>query len=272
MLGATRSQSGGAVSANTVTGFDLYEVALCKGNLTNTQADAIAAAFVANWAIPAIDSQLVLAGDSITDGVSAVTSGVSLGMDLTSPGASLVPSNYRVLNAGQSGWTTVSLTTQRDATNTLFNQLLSVRNVVAVQIGRNNWASLSQDGATAYAALRDVIYTASTGYLQRGWTVAAMTNIATGSNTARDAQVALMLSSLISDCQAGSGQTYDGKLKLVRLDQIKVGGSTIFEDSADANNTTYYQGDQTHPTVLGTAYMANGGDTPSNGYRAALAG
>jgi hypothetical protein len=83
--------------------FDLYELAIYSGTLTDAQQDAIQAALIANYSVVPITAQIVLEGDSITQGTGVVTSGLSSGMVLSNPGAGLIPANYRVVNVGTSG-------------------------------------------------------------------------------------------------------------------------------------------------------------------------
>ncbi|MCE7798538.1 SGNH/GDSL hydrolase family protein [Sphingobium sufflavum] len=273
VVGATPAAAG-AVTQVTTTGFDLYEMMVYSGTLTDAQFDAAMAAATANWAIPAITRQLVLEGDSITDGVGDVQSDESLSAVLTRPGAEMVAGDCRVINLATSGNMVSHLVTRRDGTISMFDQLLGsgepARNLVAVQIGRNHWPS--QTGAQAYAELVPLLNTTTTGYLQRGWSVAAVVNIApSAALIARcNEQRALMLSSLLTDTLSGPGQSFEGRVSLLRLDLAGVGGQTRFEDSADATNLTYYQNDTTHPSAAGTAAMASGGDNGAYGYGALM--
>lgn len=279
--GGTRTAvAGGDIGRNSFSAaaygtFDLYEIALWNTGLTNTQADAAAAALVSNWSITAITDQLILEGDSITQGITEVTSGVSMGMVLTEPGSSYaMPASWRVINQGVSGNVVADLVTRRDATNGLLGVTkLSGRNVIAFQIGRNDWASATSanyGGTSAQTVARadDVynkivalVHTTTTGYLERGYEVKTELNIANGSDTARLEQVSkLSASQYLTDTLSDTGNTYAGKVTLIDLPNwtsTTTGGAKIFDTAAKTSNTTWYQsGDTTHPNPAGTAEIA----------------
>lgn len=261
-------------ASGTWAQMDVYKIVAYNTALSDAQCDAISAALADYYNIPEITSQIVFAGDSITDGVGSVNSSTSIAMVASNPGYALrAPKTTRVINTGISGNTTVSLTTQRDASGTMYDNLLPGYNRIAVQIGRNNLGALAQTGAQAYSAIVALLNTTSTGYLQRGWTVYQAINIAVASalNTENtNLRTLLRAPAFLTDCLAGTGQTYDGKLLRIELPLITAGASgTIFDTVADAGDLTWFQGDATHPTVLGTAAMWSGVDTPANGYRIA---
>lgn len=296
-------QSGNGVNASTGY-FDLYEFALWKGELSNAQADAAAAAMVANHAITPITRQLVLEGDSITDGIAtslsvSPTSGDNLGMQLSAPGAALLPGDVRVINAGTSGNQVADLVTRRDTGNSMFTAIYpggAANNVVAVQIGRNDLSgSLGQrNSAMHYANVVALINTGGTGYLQRGWKVVAVGNIGTaatpvtvnvlpGEDTLQkriegfraliaDTANHLPNPTFLTDCQTGTGQAYDGLLDVLHLYDVTVGGDTKLNSNADVLDTAsgYYDTDQTHLRVAGITLMITGGDTPHRGYGSIL--
>lgn len=295
---------GSNTSNNNGDFFDLYEFALWRSSLTDAQADMVAAAMVANYAIPAIDSQLVLEGDSITNAIPTAlavdpTSSGNMAMILTEPGALHVPASCRVLCRGQSGAQVSDLVTRRDATNTLAGALMPggyAQNVIAIQIGRNNVSESNgrQNSAQFYAALVALLNTVSTGYLQRGWkvvqvaniagpTTAVTTNLLPGEDTIQKRLEAIRLliadtinhlpnATFLTDCQAGPGQVYDGRLNVLHLYDVTVGGDTKFRTSADALDfaSGYYDSDQTHLCLAGQQLMVSGGDTPAFGYGAIL--
>lgn len=252
---------------------DIYELVVFVGVLSDAEADAIAAALVANWAIEQPVNRLVLEGDSITQGVTAVVSGSSLSMVLTEPGAAwAAPASWHVHNAGVSGNQISNLVTRRDATNSWPNFLLSGINRVAIQIGRNDFATGGLTAQQTYDALVPLIHTTTTGYLERGWDVRQTLNIANGSLEATyDAYRTLLRAAQFkTDTLTNTGQTYDGKLAVIDLTAITDGGATPFDLPADASNTTYYQ-ETTHPNIYGTKIMGNGGDSTANGYAATFA-
>lgn len=274
--------------AQTVdTGMNLYELAVVTSGLLNTPAQAMQDAAIANWQPGTVTDQLLLPGDSITDGIAVRSDGLgnvrsseSLGAQLCKRGASLVSSGTRVLNIGASGNTVGDLVLARDGTISPFDQLLGTnepaKNKLAVQIGRNNWGSGGQTGAQSYAEIVALLNTTTTGYLQRGWTCTAVCNIANlgATQTKVEDQRALFFSSLLADTLAGPGQTFDGRVNILSLHLAQYASATRFEDAADANDITYYQpsstnplnSDGTHPNPLGTQIMATGGTTPQYGY------
>jgi hypothetical protein len=261
--------------------FDLYEVVVVNSVITDAQANAVQAALVANWQIPAVTDQLILEGDSITAGVLAgsgtagtgVLSSAQAAMVLTEPGAELVPKTCRVINLGVSGASVADLVTRRDAAGGLFTAsgfLSGGRNIVSPHIGRNNWVNTVQSGTDTYTAIVALISQATTGYLPRGFEVVQAINIANSGVTLAWGQQRTLLRApaFLTDCGAGAGQAYDGKLTRLELPLITVGGVTRFDTAANAGTADYQDG--THPTRVSTAWLATGGGTPANGYGAII--
>lgn len=246
------------------TAMDVYEIVVYNTGLTVPQCEAISAALADAWGIVEIDSQLVMEGDSITQGTGLVTPALSAAALVADPGAGLIPANWRVVNSGLSGQAIGGLVTRRDAASGWPNFLLSGQNVMAFEIGRNSFGSVTAEDH--YAAVVAYLNTTTTGVLQRGWTVRALANIATSASLqARTATYRALIRApqFLTDTLTNTGQSFDGNLSIVSTDLIEDGGATIFEDSADALNTTYYAGDQTHPTVLGARLRVTGGDDPT---------
>jgi len=248
--------------------FDLYEMVVFTRVLSDAEADAVAAALRDAWAIPAVAHQLVVEGDSITQGVGDIRSGESLGMLLGAPGASALPAGWRVINAGVSGAQTSNLVTRRDGAGGLAsNPLAGGRNVVAVQIGRNNLGLGGQTGQQVYDAIVALHRGGGTGWLDRGWEVRQAVNIAVSSSSETQNTALrglLRAGQFLSDLQAAAGQPGAGKVGLVDLPLVTVAGSgTIFDTVADATDPMWYQGDATHPTAAATAEIARA-------YRASL--
>lgn len=304
MIGAVLGASPAAAGAITQTtnpssvatnaGFDLYELIVVKSNLTDAQVTAIVAAIRANWSdIATYTDQLVLEGDSITDGIvvrfaSDRTGGNEsdqcLSMALTEPGALLVPSTSKVINLGTSGNAISNLVTRRDGTITPYDFKMSGgsgNNKVATMIGRNDFVA-AITAADHYTNLKSLYHTGSgTGYLERGWDTITVVPIAGSSsfNTDfrgpyRDRIVGTGFAGIVADMEAISAG-YGARNSVLRPDLIQVGGATIFEDDADALSLTYYQPsssniavtDTTHPNAsAGTPALASGGTTPANGY------
>lgn len=266
-LGITGAEIGRYSWNATALGvFDLYELAVYNTGLTDAQADSVMAALMAGFGIVPIVNQLILEGDSITQGTGTVTPGISAAMLLTEPGSNLIPANWRVSNRGLSGAKCSDLVVRRDAASGWATWTLPGKNVVAFEIGRNDWGVNTE--AQEYSEVVALINTPSTGYLQRGWTVRVMANIATAPTFQAKVvpfRALLRNSTFLTDTLSNTGQAFEGKVSVIGTDLITHAGATIFEDSTDAGNVTYYQGDSTHPTPLGALLRVNGGTTPQHG-------
>lgn len=264
--------------ANTAYGsFDLYELVAYNVELTDAQADATAAALCTNWDFPALTNNAFLDGDSLT-GYNFSTSIApfnSPAMAISTPGAAYAMDNtWRVLDLGASGNMVSHAVTRRDVVAGWPSLALSGRNVWAGQIGVNDLAAAGT-AATVYAAVVALLNTATTGILQRGWECRLALNIAngngtvqgkidtlrgTGTNGYRNAQ-------FLIDCLADPGNTFAGKLGLIRPDTITVSGTTVFDTSANALTGTYYVGGTLHESPAGAILFISGGDVPAIGYR-----
>ena len=265
---------GGYAQGNgTTNGFDLYAMACWTGELTDAQADAAATALNDHYALAAIERQLILEGDSITDGVGEIATGSNLAMALTEPGRPGLPAGVRVLNLGTSGNRVSNLVTKRDSADGWPIALLpggSAANRLAVQIGRNDTAQ----GATP-AQVRDSLAAylgeAGTGVLARGCSATVAINIANGSMAAigplRDLLRSSDFPALVG---AGAGGPWEGRLTRLDLPLIEEGGRRPFDAAEAASGSAYQSGDTTHPNAAGTRLMATGGDTPANGYGSLL--
>jgi lysophospholipase L1-like esterase len=279
-------------SAGTWGTFDLYELIVYSTGQTNSDADTTSAALTTFWNIPTVTNQLVVEGDSITQQVGNTPtqtpdgpySGAGLGMLLTNPGGSnVMPSGWRVVNVGVSGNQTSNLLTRRDAANAWPNSKLPGRNVVICMIGRNNLGAGAQTGAATYAGITPLWNTATTGYLQRGWEGKQAVNICVSSSLNSEntnLRTLLRASQFLNDCLAGSGQSFDGKLGIIRCDDIRNpndASDTIFDTVVDATDTTWMQGDSTHPNAAGNvelakSYFQSFGFSSSNSGRSMLMG
>ena len=249
--------------------FDLVDMVVFDTALSDTDLATMVSELQVGYGIADVTGQIVLHGDSITKGAYSTggkfPSGQSGSMALTEPGTSWVPADYRVLNIALSGATVATLVSDRDDTRGFAANTLT-DNVVVVQIGFN-----SLSGSTAAAVYADVvayINTTTTGLLQRGWDVRVMLNIA-GTNATFQTKIeslrALYLaSSFLDDCDANTGDTYEGKVSVIRTDLVQDGGALRFVDAADAADATYYN-DAAHPTAYGTGVLMTGGDTPEYG-------
>lgn len=253
--------------------FDLYELVVYDRSLTPAECQAIAETLADSWAISEIDHQLILEGDSIMQGTGLVTMGLNPAMVLTEPGAGLIPANWRVVNMGVSGARIANLVTRRDTTNGWATQPLAGQNVLAFEIGRNDFPTVTAEAH--YAAVVAYLNTPTTGVLQRGWTVRAMANIAGSPGLMPRIETyrgLIRAPQFLIDTQSQVGGPYDGAVGIVDTDLIEDSGNTVFLTGDDAGDTTYYAGDSTHPTILGARLRMTGGDHPARGVAWGLAG
>ncbi|SNR72018.1 SGNH/GDSL hydrolase family protein [Puniceibacterium sediminis] len=253
--------------------FDLYELVVFSPGLDQSDALAVSQALMQAHGISPVEHQLVLEGDSIMQGTDAVTEALSAAAILTDPGASHVPGNWRVINKGISGNQVSDLVIKRDTSNSWTEQLLPGRNVMAFEIGRNDFVSGGQSAAQHYANVVAYLNSASTGILQRGWSVRAMANIAGSPSNMPEItahRAALRAAQFLTDTASGPGQAFADQVSIVSTDLIEQGGQSVFLTSDDAADTTYYAGDSTHPGPLGARLRVTGGDTPQYGVAAGL--
>lgn len=254
-------------NSGTWAHFDLYEMVVFAPGLDTVTGAQVSQALMTAHGVAPVVNQLVLEGDSITQGVFDVVPALSSGAVLTEPGTGRIPAGWRVINKAASGNRVSHLVAKRDASNGWATQALAGgRNVMAFEIGRNDWAA--QTATSHYANVVAYLNTATTGVLQRGWEVRVMVNIATGSSLMPQTQAyraMLRDPQFLLDCNAGPGQTYDGRVQVISTDLIEDQAQTVFQSTADAQDSTYYASDGTHPTVLGTQLRMTGGETPEHG-------
>lgn len=250
--------------------FDLYEMAVYAPGMTDAQALSVSEAMMAAHEVAPIQHQLVLEGDSITQGTDLVTEHFSCAAILTEPGSGRIPAGWRVTNYGVSGNQVPDLVNRRDASDGWANKPLPGQNVMAFEIGRNDWPT-GGGGQTVEQHYDNVVAylnTPASGVLQKGWSARVMVNIASATTlmpqiTAHRA--ALRDPQFRIDTASDTGQAFAGKVSLVSSDLIEHEDETRFADEADSSNTTYYAGDNTHPSVLGAVIRMTGGDTPQHG-------
>lgn len=293
---------GKATTSNAVTGttdncYDLYELAIWKGTYTNAQSDTASAEMVANWGIQAITGQIIMTGDSITECIDTSSTVVipqdGIAHKLAAPGAGYIPANFRVINIGIAGSaldtysgaiTGVDLDTQRDDTTSGFQMVYSggaANNIVTVNVGINDMRSSvgNQTAAQHYARFVTLLNTGTTGYLQRGFKVVAVTPTSISGDATGQSRISafrdllinpttdVIVSQFLTDVLANVGQTYDGLVSVLPIAKIQYASSgTIFADATDAGDTTYYATDGTHHTPLAMTLMVEGGSTPTYGY------
>ena len=267
----TGGRTGGYLNANGVPRFDLYEIVAFKGQLTNAQCAAVCDKLMANWGIVPFTRNLVLEGDSITDGINEITTGDSKAMVLSEVGRELIPNDVRVFNTGVSGAKVAELVTRRDAVNGWPAMLLpggAAKNLIAVQIGRNDvsayvaanpgWTA-DQVGDAVFADILGYHNDATSGVVTRGWKPVQAVNVRNGNMNGIARLQARIRTDFATSVPGGA---------IIDLPLIQHGSNKPFDTGPFA---TYYQNggsDTTHPNELGEIVMVTGADTPQHGYGA----
>jgi len=261
-----RNANGNAPGASGTWGtFDLYDMLLYNTGLSDAATDAAVAELVAGYGIVPKTNRFVGDGDSITFGLRAL-SGNTYTMLMTRPGdAIVIDDTWSVLNVGVSSNPISAMVTRRDDANTVYAEKLPGRNVISLHAGTNNMDSpLLQTGATAYAALVPLIYTTTTGYLQRGWEV-FVDKIIGYDNSGVQAEIAAYralvgAAQFLTDTDSAPGGTYAGKVTVVDVAGYQFGGGTLFDTQANAQNINAYGRnvyfDGVHPVDLGNYFLA----------------
>jgi hypothetical protein len=227
-------------TAGTWGEIDLYDALVYNSALSDAALDQIVGELMTGYGIQPTIGRVIMAGDSITFGLTA-PSGENPAMWITRPGGSAqVPPGYNVIGVGVSGWAVSNLVTQRDDANTVFNELIpGGDNIVSVHIGTNN----IDGGETAqqtYDALVPLLNTTTTGYLQRGWRV-FVDRIIAYRNTTFQTQIegyrALVSApQFLTDTLSGPSQTFDGRVGVVNVSGFTFNGQTVFDTFANAQN------------------------------------
>lgn len=279
---------GSAANGDWYTG-DILELWAFGYRMTNKQVADMQAMLTTNWSTPEITGQLALEGDSrfATVRPSAAPS-ENPAMWLTEPGhPQALPKTVRVLNyaVGGSNSTTLRgrLDRVRDApTLSGLNQLIpGGENRLILMAGHNDRAIIASGDKSlqTYINMNTVIHHATEhSYLTLGWDVTLVVEMHNNDDQFinggggwlgyRNLQRSLAAGyNLLNDNNAGSGQTYAGKLRILDMPLMTKGGQTIFGTAADTANTTYYSTDRLHPVLAGFRELVRGGDTPQYGLR-----
>lgn len=249
--------------------FDLYDLVVCDYRLTDSEGDSLSSALMAAYGIVPVTNQLVLDGDSIMQGTGDVTAALSAGMILTDPGNPQIGPSWRVVNLAASGSRMSHLLSRRDAALSWPDiKVPGGQNVLAFEIGRNDMApsfgttpTQLRDAVVGY--LTDPFGTSANSVLDRGWDVRMLANIA--SSIDYEGVIGTYRSLLRDPSFATLVGAQSAQTSVVDTDLITVGGDTVFFDSSDAGDVTYFAGDSTHPNVAGAIARATGGDDPSRG-------
>lgn len=251
---------------------DVYEFMLGTGTLSDAQADAQMAAALANWSdIVALTDDVVLAGDSIVNGTTSVPS-VSPAARMTEPGHPLaLRRSTRVVNVSRSGYETTNLITGRDQANSMGTAPpLSGGRWIGFQIGRNDVALSARTAAQIYTNDVALINTVTVGLQQRGIKTLAYAPLAV--SIGAHETVLSALTTLLADIttfRTDTGTT-SANLQFANPRSITLSGQTLFANSTDAGNATYYNGGL-HLTSTGYNAEVYGADTPANGWAGAFA-
>lgn len=248
-LSAGSGTGGATLSAlSSSTGFqamDVYEVLVYTRAVSTAEAAQIRAWAAAAYSLrtTAWPKNVVFEGDSITQGV-GVTS--SRGFPTLVPRDAT--SNWRQTDIGTSGATISTLTSRATAADG-YKRSGASRNVLHVLIGRND---VAVGGATAASVYSNLV-TYVQARVAAGWEVWVGTCIASGASVQSllDGLNALIRGS--AGGGTGPGIVSDAGANRV----IDYGAVTHFQTSTDANNTTYYQADSTHPTAVGAQILAD---------------
>jgi len=140
-------------------------------------------------------------------------------------------------------------------------------------LGYNHFVAPTDTPAQAYAAFVAMESTDATSFLAKGCEVMQIIEPANGNFRETDVETlrALLLANQFQiDMGTNVGGTYAGKLKIANVPAITVGGAARFATAAQALNSTYYQVDQVHQSIVGTKDFCLGGDTPQFGIAGSL--
>lgn len=231
-LGAINNGSFGVMDANEIV---IYE----NGPPPIT---GIRAYFNAKYGYSGSDytKNVVFEGDSITAG-SGLAEALGYPIQFMRPAVA----DWRQFVAGVSGSTIATMTARASGTDAWFKSG-ATRNVLLVLIGRND----------VVADVASVVYSNLITYIQArvtaGWEVWSATCIASGVSLqpTLDSLNALIRGTPMGG--TGPGIIADaGATKVVDF-----GAQPHFQTSTDAANTSYYQGDSTHPNATGAGLLA----------------
>ncbi len=277
---------------------DVVECIVYNRALTDAEFDSVMAAIADGYAIPEVTDQLALEGDSRMCSVPPTLPAENPSMVMTEPGAPYaLPKTVRVVNYAIGGATTIygsgqsslkgrlDYTTSNPLTAGLSCLIPGGQNRILVMAGHNDLSqsalSAVTDKPTAiYGNINTLIYNASApSYLTLGWDVTLIVEMHnnngsyinggggfTSYRTLQRSQVGGK--NLLTDNNAGAGQTYDGKLRILDMPLMRSGGASVFERQADTQNHINYQSDSLHETPVGMNKLTTGGDTPQYGLRA----
>lgn len=274
---------GSAANGDWYTGH-MLDVWVFGYRMTNKQIADMQAMLTQNWSIPEITDQFVLEGDSRMCTVQpGAYPSANPGMWLTEPGhPQALPKTVRVINYAVGGSNSTTIRSRLDrVTNAPTQSGLNVfipggQNRLAIMAGHNDQSIIASGDKSeqAYKNMNTVLYNASLpSFLTLGWEVTLVVEMHNNADQFinggggwlgyRNLQRSLAPGyNLLTDNQAGSGQPYAGKLKILELPLMTKNGQTVFAAAADTLNTAYYHTDRLHPVLGGYKAFARGEDTP----------
>lgn len=272
---------------------DIIELIVYSRPLRDDEFDLVMRALSEAYRIPEIKGQFALEGDSRICSVLPTLPAENPGMWMTDPGSPYaLPKDVRVINYAVGGSTTIyapngPLRGRLDiggATSGFQCLIPGGRNLLALMVGHNDLSqsaviATADNPLTIYQNVNSLIHNASANsYLTLGWEVVLIVEIHnnneryinggngwTGYRALQRSQVAGY--NLLTDNNAGPGQTYEGKLRNLDVPLMTVGGQTVFATGPDTLNTNYYLPDRLHQAAEGMRVFVTGGDTPQHGLR-----
>ena len=244
---------------------DIYEVVCYDRALTDVEVVTVSTAMMAAYNISSVVNQIGLEGASIASGRNAAPE-FSAAMVLSEPGTGLLPAGWRIFNAASGGSTVADIVSRfAKAEQWGAYNLPGGRNLITMEVGVNDIGG-GTTGAQHYTNIVNLINTATTGLLQRGWEVCVLGNVGNGGTTETQLQIyrdLLELPQFLIDTDSAPGGTYAGKVSSIMLNKVQIGGVLVL----DTANTVapYYDTDAVHLLAPGQAARATGGDTPQFG-------
>lgn len=251
--GAQTAGYAGAIIAAGTCGMDLHEAVIYTTSQSVPDAIATRDALMAAHNIVDYDTSLAGIGDSITAGFKSVNSGVGAAMRMAEVG----PPNWRFLNYGASGNQCADIVAR--ATANMASYHASLRNIMSMQIGYNDFAGGGRTAAAVYNG--GGVGTNNHVELTKIWLAAGYyalhtINIAcagAGPFAKIDAIRAMHRDpAFLTDTLAGVGQAYDGKLRVMDTALIQDAGAVRYDTQANAGDATYYDPtDGIHTSIYG---------------------
>lgn len=223
---------------------DVYEVLVYSAPLSSTDAASVRSYLAAKYdtRTTAWDKNVVFEGDSITQGTGTI---MNRGYPSLVERAGIT--DWRMTNLGSSGATLTTLTSRAGAVDGHKRAGIS-RNVLMVLVGRND---VAVGGATA-AAIYSSLITYVQARVTAGWEVWTGTVISTSANYQT---MINELNGLIRG--AGNGGSGNGIVTDAGANRVIDFAALPQFDPGSESDTTYYQGDSTHPTQAGAQLLAN---------------